>query len=247
MKTVLAAFVSFVVMACPAFAEPITAVTEEMPPFNYTENGIITGFSTEIVRAALTEAGIEADFKSYPWKRAYKMALSNPNTLIYSIGRNPEREDKFKWVGIIAPVNIYFYTLKSRDDITVESLQDAKKYTIGTVSDDYTTQFLTSQGFKNLDMTNSYSLNIRKLFNDRIDLILVDELTIASLIREEAESGKPFTVSQLEKAFFVEDLSTGMYMAYSLATSDDIVRKSKEALEKIKDNGTFDRIMDTYK
>ncbi len=38
MKTVLAAFVSFVVMACPAFAEPITAVTEEMPPFNYTRD-----------------------------------------------------------------------------------------------------------------------------------------------------------------------------------------------------------------
>lgn len=247
MKIILTAIASVCLLILPVHAETITAVTEEMPPFNYTENGVITGFSTEIVRAALKEAGLTADFKSYPWKRAYKMASSEPNTLIYSIGRNPEREDKFKWVGVIAPVNIYFYKLKSRTDIKIDSLEDAKRYAVGAVDGDYTTQFLDANGFENLDKTHSYSLNVRKLFNGRVDVILVDELSLSALVREEAKSGKPYAMSQLEKAFFVEDLSSGMYMAFSLSTPDGIVEKCRKALKQIKENGVFDRIMDAYK
>lgn len=30
-----------------------------------------------------------------PWARAYKLAQERPNTLIFSLVRNPEREDQF--------------------------------------------------------------------------------------------------------------------------------------------------------
>ena len=98
----------------PAHSEIIRVVTEDLPPFSYSEEGVIKGFSTEVVKIVLMEAGFRSHFNSYPWKRAYEIALRRPNTLIYSIGRNQVREHKFKWVGVIAQVNIYFYKLKSK-------------------------------------------------------------------------------------------------------------------------------------
>ncbi|MCP4160824.1 MAG: hypothetical protein GY760_12190 [Deltaproteobacteria bacterium] len=48
------------------YAESLEIVTEEFPPFNYTENGKITGCSTEVVEAVLKEAGIKGNPVSYP-------------------------------------------------------------------------------------------------------------------------------------------------------------------------------------
>ena len=39
-----------------AAADELRIVTEELPPYNMTQNGQITGLSTEVVRAVLKEA-----------------------------------------------------------------------------------------------------------------------------------------------------------------------------------------------
>lgn len=43
--------------------------------------------------------------------------------LRFSIGRNPDREEKFQWVGVIAPVKMYFFKLRGRDDIAIDTLK----------------------------------------------------------------------------------------------------------------------------
>lgn len=79
----------------------ILVVTEELPPYNFTENGVITGSSTEVVRAVMREVGLEADIVSLPWARAMNKALTQPNVLIYTIATTPMRLPQFKWVGEI--------------------------------------------------------------------------------------------------------------------------------------------------
>ncbi|MFP4030682.1 MAG: substrate-binding periplasmic protein [Desulfococcaceae bacterium] len=232
-----------------ALAGSIAAVTEEMPPFNHTENGKVTGMATEVVREALDRSDLPATFLVYPWKRAYQIALRQPNVLIYSIGRNPDREKQFQWVGVIAPVNMYFFKLRDRDQIQLESVADAKQYKIGAVSGDYTLNFLRAQGFPEagLDVTGAFNLNFRKLFERRVDLVLVDELTAASLIRSEAAMGRPYRMDKLERALFVAELSTGMYMAFSLGTPAETVEKTRTALESLKKDGTYQAILDRYR
>jgi polar amino acid transport system substrate-binding protein len=238
-----------ILLLAPVPADSITVVTEEMPPFNHTENGVVAGMATEVVQEALDRSGLSATFVVYPWKRAYQTALRQPNVLIYSIGRNPDREEKFQWVGVIAPVNMYFFKLRGRDDIHIENLEDAKKFQIGAVSGDYTLGFLRDQGFpeSKLDVTGAFRQNIRKLFGQRVELVLVDELTMASLVKAEAAAGAPFSMDQLERAHFVEDLSTGMYMAYSLGTPAETVEKTRTALEEMKTDGTYQAILDRYR
>lgn len=250
MKPIVSVLLFWLAVAAPAAAESLTVVTEEMPPFNYSENGKVTGMATEVVRATLERADLPGEFQVLPWKRAYQTALDRPDVLIYSIGRNPEREDKFQWVGVIAPVNLYFFKLRRRDDIALGAVADARQYKIGAVSGDYTADFLRSRGFEpdvNLDVTGSFTLNLRKLFGGRIDLVLVDELTIAALLREEAASGRPYRMADLDKALFVEELSTGMYMAFSRGTSEATVAAAREALAAIKADGAYDAILERYR
>lgn len=78
----------------------------------------------------------------YPWARAYQMAQDAPNVLIYSIGRNEQREALFKWVGVIAPYDVYLYRLKSRPEVKVLSMNDIRNYRVGAVRDDIRAQHL---------------------------------------------------------------------------------------------------------
>lgn len=66
-------------------AEPVRVLTEEFPPYNYTEHGRITGLGTELVEAVLQHLGLQGQFQSMPWARAYETAKGTPGVLLYSI------------------------------------------------------------------------------------------------------------------------------------------------------------------
>lgn len=225
-----------------AHATEIEIVTEEFPPYNYTQHGQITGISTEIVQAAFKEADINYTIAVYPWARAYKMALEEKNILIYSILRTPERENLLQWVGEIAPRKSFFYKLKKRKDIIINSLEDAKKYTIGGVRGDARVSYLNNNGFDIKEIVSNDELNIRKLFAERIELMICNELSFTHLVKSMG-----FSIDDFEKIFLLEEFSSGdFYMAFSLSTADELVVKLKTALDKIKDNGIYDRILTKY-
>ncbi len=225
-------------------AQKIKVVTEEYPPYNYTANGAITGMSTEIVHMVLKEAGVDFEpIQSNPWARTYDMALNQPNILIYSIGRSQEREAKFKWVGVIAPYDVYLFKLKENSALKVTKLDDIKTSKTGVVRDDVRAQYLKSKGIpdSSMDVVPGDNLNIRKLFEKRIDMFPIDELAASYLAKQEK-----LDFAKMEKVFFLKDISSGLYMAFSKNTPDEIVTKCKTALEKIKSDGRFEKIKAKY-
>ena len=141
-------FLICIFASVPVFGQPLQVVTEEYPPYNYSEDGEVVGFCTDVVKEILKRAKVEYTIHSYPWADSYKMAQTETNVLIYSIGRNVEREPLFKWVDVIARTEVYFYKLKSRVDIKIKTFDDIKKYKIGAVQDDFRAQWLIKQGIK---------------------------------------------------------------------------------------------------
>lgn len=75
-----------ILSVCQA-ADNVLIVTEELPPYNFTDQGTLTGLSTEVVQAVLHQLDLNARFQVMPWARAYELAQSAPNVLIYSITR----------------------------------------------------------------------------------------------------------------------------------------------------------------
>lgn len=221
--------------------EPVRILTEEFPPYNYTAQGKITGLATEVVEAVLKEVGLQGRIQSMPWARAYETARNTPGVLIYSIGRTPERDKHFKWVGVIAPTVYYLYGQPGRA-YRVDSLGAAKPYQIGTVNEDVGEQFLVGQGFvkgHNLQSSVKYEHNYEKLKAGRIDLWIMSELTANYLARQ---AGDDPTLT-LAKVYRIPELSSdGYYMAFGMHTSDATVAQFRTGLEAIKRNGTFDRL-----
>ena len=84
----------------------ISFLTENYPPFNYEFEGEIYGVSTDILQGLFVEMNISAadiSLELNDWETVYQQTLNEPNTMLYSVVRIPERENLFKWVGPIAP------------------------------------------------------------------------------------------------------------------------------------------------
>lgn len=229
-------------MAVSAWGQSITVVTEEYPPYNFqdTARNKISGMGTEVVEEILKRTKLDYKLGIYPWARAYQMAQDAPNVLIYSIGRNEKRETLFKWADVIAPYDVYLYRLKSRPEVKVSTVDDIKHYKIGAVRDDVRAQYLEKAAVA-LDLVIEDSANAKKLASQRIDLFPIDELAMVALYKREGLDPR-----SVVKAFKLEALSAGLYMAFSKQTSDELVRKCKVALADIRKDGTFEKIRVKY-
>lgn len=235
-------FLTCVCIGGTAFGQAIQVVTEEYPPYNYSENGNVLGFCTDVVKEVLKRADLDYSIRSHPWSKSYEMAQSQPNVLIYSIGRNVERERLFKWVDVIARTEVYFFKLKSRVDIKIKRFDDIKKYRIGAVRDDFRAQWLIKQGMANQStLVPDDSHNMRNLFDRKIDLFPIGELVAYNIAHRE---GRAF--NDLEKSMYIKDMSADLYMAFSRQTPDVVVEKCKKALFSIKKDGTYEEIKSKY-
>ncbi|MHA6495306.1 substrate-binding periplasmic protein [Pseudomonas borbori] len=224
--------------------DKIRIVTEELPPYNMTLDGQLTGMSTEVVRAVLEEIDVDADIQSMPWARAYDTALNSENVLIYSIIRTPQRENLFKWVGVIAPTNWHLYSLAERT-IQLTDLDQARQYQIATVKEDAGEQYLIANGFaigKNLQSSNKYEHNYEKLKFRRVDLWVSNELNASYLVRQAGEDPAKMLVSALSLPELGGNGGSGLNMAFGPKTSNAVVERFRKGLAAIRSNGTYDAI-----
>ncbi len=226
-------------LACAgSHAQSIKGVTEDTS-YSYLQNGKVAGPASEVVEATLHRAGLN-DYRLalYPWARAYDMAQQEPNVLIYLIARTPAREALFKWVGEITRIEYPVYKLSERKDIVVPDLQAAKNYSVGVLRDDVRHQYLQAQGFTKLVVSAQNAENFRKLLNQQVQLVPMPERD-AVLLSEEAK----VDFARLEQVFTLDALTTGLYMAYSRSTPDDIVLRTRAAFDSLKAEGVVARLM----
>ncbi len=240
-QKVLLIFLILILSALPVYGEPLEIVTEEYPPYSYSDNGKIVGIATEIVEAVLNDLNIKTKIKIYPWARAYRMAQSKKNVLIFTIERTPARESLFKWVGVLVSSDQALFSLRKRDDIQINSLNDAKTYEIGAVLEDSGTQHLLSEGFTRIQQVSLEIQNLEKLLAKRIDLWLTSELNGYYMIEKNGYDTKNF-----EKKYAFQ-ISSGAYIAFSKSTSDEVVETFRTALKKIKNTETYTEILKKYK
>jgi len=224
---------------------PFTVVTESFPPYNYQVKGEPRGLSVEVLQTVLDELykayplEPKPDIQFMPWARAYHKASTVKNVLIFSIARIPEREALFHWIGEIAPYRTSLYKL-SQNPIQIKSLKDARDYDVGVSQQDVIYSFLRSEGFTRLDVIGSDLLNIRKLKHDRIPLIAYDEASFSFAMRSDHNP------DAFERVLRIEPLSGSLYMAFSEGSDPYLISRFREALEQIKADGRYEKILQRY-
>ena len=125
-------WVAFILMGilatiCKADQSPILLLAEASPFTLKTDNSMSGGEATVFVEHLLVDAQQNYQLSFEPWKRAYLRAQTSANVLIYPMARDATREQQFQWVGQLIPVTYYLFRLSGRDDISISSLDDAKR------------------------------------------------------------------------------------------------------------------------
>lgn len=229
---------SLIFFGSNAIGQTFKIMTEEYPPFNYSQDGKVTGLSTDIIIELAKKIGHPEDIEMLPWARAYGLIQQKDGLILYSMTRTEAREDMFKWVGPVAP-NSWVFFAKKGSGITLGSLEDAKKVgKIGTYKDDAAESFLKEEGFTNLDSVVADEQNVPKLMAGRINLWVVGELQ--GIYKAKAKG----VSDQLEKVLDVKD--TQLYIAFSKNTPDEEIAKWQAALDAMKADGSYDALVKKY-
>ncbi|SDT97398.1 amino acid ABC transporter substrate-binding protein, PAAT family [Pseudomonas pohangensis] len=236
----------FLALAVPAQAAAFRVVTEEWAPYNFQQDGQPAGFSVELLQAALKLLGEHPRIEFMPWNRAYKTALEQPDVLIFSIACTREREQLFKWVAPVLPRKMYLYRLASRQDIDLQSIEDAKRWQVGSNAEqDASTRDLLRLGFvqgKNLQLITGKDVqNLHKLQLGRIDLLASSQLQMAAAARE---AGYP--LMDFVPTLLLSGEGEDYYFAFSLGTPDSRVAALREAFERLHANGTYAALLEKY-
>lgn len=197
--------------------------------------GKLTGSVVEIFEELQKRAGSSSKIEVVPWARGYKALQENPDTILFSVTRTPEREKLFKWVGPVLRAKWYLYARKG-SGIKIKNLEDAKKVKwIGTYKDDAREQFLKQNGFANLDSISNNETNIKKLVLNRVDLIILTNVGAEITVKNAGH-----TMDDIEAVYEIK--SNDLYIAFSSGTSDETVKKWRSALDAMKKDGSFKKI-----
>lgn len=234
LKSIIAFTVLFSGYIC---AKKITIVTEHLAPFQIVNEQSIGGISTEIVEATLNATNYAYEITAYPWSISFSRAKREQNTCIYSLGRIPDRELLFEWIGHIISSTISLYSLASKQ-ILITSLNDAKKYKTAVIRDDVTHHFLLSKGFienENLYVMDNYDslLKLLEIPNRNIDLVVINDDLIYNRVKSTEEASKYTNV------YNMDELTLNFHFACSLNTEKDIVTDLKETMKELEKKGTF--------
>jgi len=213
-------------------AENIQVISERTPFTSSEETTVGGGEATVFVRQLLDVANVDYEFSYQPWKRAYNFALRERNILIYPLARSQQREDLFIWVGELIPVNYYLVKLKSRNDIVVEKLSDAKNYRIGIVNFHVTHEYLTQNDFRDLQPVNSNLQNLRKAQLNRIDLFPISDGGLLQLCKRHK-----LDCDQFEPVVKLSAISDGLYLAFSKNTDKTVLEQLDKGFKQMVTSG----------
>jgi ABC-type amino acid transport substrate-binding protein len=232
---------------CPA-AQRWHIMTEELPPYNFLAESVVRGISTDIFLRIMERNGMDinrSDIRMMPWPRAYRMVRDIPGSILFSTARTEEREKLFKWVGPITRLTIALLARKDAD-IRLDSLEDAARYTIGTIRDGAPEQLVIRGGvpLDRLDRIASPELNIKKLQAGRIDLFAFNvPSTRYLMVRMGIDPDEYEPVYILKQA--------DLYYAFHLDTDSSLISRLNRTLEKMRHpdksgRSEVDRIIENY-
>ncbi|MCW8831735.1 MAG: transporter substrate-binding domain-containing protein [Colwellia sp.] len=235
----------FFLFSSIAIAQPVRIVTEKLPPLQFSQaDGAITGAMVDIVNLLLQKTNIDANIEILPWARSYQIALEQENTLIFSMLRGEDREDKFIWIGKLFAINSYLVSLKGNQDFQIDKIDDAKQYSVGSIRQDLAETYLRKHGFtegKNLYLSSNYKVLWQMLFSGRTELAFTNNI----LWKYEIEDTQ-LDPSQIAINYQIPDIASDLYLAASLGTDEKIINQLRKALAEIKSDGHYQQILQKW-
>lgn len=216
-------------------AERLIVLLEELPPYSYIgPEGRPEGYAVELARELLARARVEADYEFSSWPRVNLRARTQANVLLPAIVRLPEREAQFHWLAQITQRQAYLCRLRSRPDVQLRDIEDAKAYLTAVIKDDVAEHELVALGLSiglHLDRSADYAILLRKFFAGRNQLMAVNLALLPLLLRQYGY--EPLQVEPLLR--FSEAKPS---MALSLGSSEALRKRLAQAWAAMRRDGS---------
>ncbi|WP_395005685.1 substrate-binding periplasmic protein [Undibacterium sp.] len=214
--------------------------TDEAFPYSFRKNQEMDGMVFEVAKTLADRIGYQLKVEVLPWTRALLTARDQPSTLIFSVVKTPSREPHYYWIGPVATSEVWLFKLASRSDITVQNVEDLKKYIVGDIASDATLPLFEKLGIK-VDTAPSKKSNCLKLKMGRVDLIPFDPDGIEDFL-----SACDIPASNIEKTiYFPRD--TALYMAIGKKTPPELIKQLNAGFAQMVSDKTLSKIVAKWK
>ncbi|MBM7599397.1 cystine transport system substrate-binding protein [Virgibacillus halotolerans] len=202
------------------------------PPFNFIDdNDEYTGFDVDIANELAERIGVETKFVATKWDSLIGGIKANKFDVI--IGQMTVTEERKKSVDFTEPYVVtgsVLITREDRDDIAV--LDDIKDKKVGVGGGTTFEEVANSVDGADVILYKAVTDYIQDLTNDRLDVIINDQLLMSYNIKEE---GLPIKI--------VSDILNKDEIGMAVKKdSDDLVEKLNKELTSMKEDGTYEEI-----
>lgn len=222
-------------------ADVVQILTQNYPPFSMSandknferEDGIV-GIDKEVVVEMFKRAKVPYQMSlRFPWSRLQEMAEQTPDFAIYSLSRSAQRESRYKWVGPLSEIQLVLLKMPG-SPIVLNNLDDARKYSIGSVAGTSVSQYLAKRNFE-----------VKSVLSGAPARLQAGEFDLWATTNPAGnfESNKA-GVGRLEVAYSIS--STQLYLAMNKQTPDDVVQKLQSALDQMRKEGFINQVTARY-
>jgi len=225
----------------------LTLGWEPWRPYQYMDNDKLTGLDVDLVRAIVEQAGCQIDFKKMPWKRHLVQVEKGKVDLAAGASKTPEREAYAYFTDPYRTESAVMYVRKGEaEKYQLDSLEDlvGSDFKLGVTRGYYYgeayAEWIKKPEFKQqIDEVSKDSTNYKKLFKERIDGFLADPVSATASLRKEG------LLDQVEMLFTVYSDDIFIMVSQASASNDDVTMLN-ESLATLKQNGTYQKILDNY-
>jgi len=246
----LFAFVVFLLIGSQKWAAaepPVILVAPEEHPYNYVEDGHITGMFVEIVREAFRRAGHAVEIRLLPWPRCMEEVRFGRADGMYVVYKTPEREQIFDFTG--QPLEFLHEHFFVRNASAL-GLEIDKEFTalrgkrVGilafTKHSDKVTRAMEKGALGKVVAVNSYETLARMLESGRLDAVLAVRDPMVTALHA---VGAADLVRQVEPDV---DVIPAFLVLTKMRDLSGLRADYDRALTAMKADGSYDKLIAAY-
>lgn len=214
-------------------ATALSLLTEEWPPVSFANGkGQPEGMAVEVVKLLQERLKDSSPIQIQPWARAYNSLLNEKDVMLFTVGRNAERERLMTLLGPILISSTDVFALRQyAAEIRRLSPAAMQKLPTAAYRGSIFETTAHSRGF-NVFPTTDPAHSARMLAAGRVKLWVEGNVVVGNVLREQ---GMP--LATVDRVATLDRLS--LYLAFSPNVPRDTILRWEKALIEIKQDGSF--------
>lgn len=206
---------------------------ESFPPYEFLEeNGSYRGFNVDIMNAIAVETGVHIEIIPMEWQEALNALGNGRVDAIQGMTKSQSREEFYMFSQEIVTNSQVIFVLK--DTVTISSEKDLGGHTVALQKGDISWEKLKNIPNINIVFTENQNQAMNFLLQGKADAFVGNRLVGLYNLQKANKSNNVKIVG--------EPLNVSQYCSAVLIGNSDILEVLNSGIEKIKSNGTYEKI-----